>query len=73
MQRSMLVASTGVFLPMTKYEIAQKINVSHQAVYKWFNGHSLPSTKHLMALSKLLGKSPQALIKGFSKANDIKQ
>jgi len=54
---------------MTKYEIAKKLNVSHQAVYKWFNGQSLPGTKHLMALSKLLGKSPEALIKEFSKVN----
>ena len=42
---------------MTKYKIAKKMGVSHQAVYLWFSGKTLPNTKNLIALSKLLGVS----------------
>lgn len=52
---------------VTKYEIAKKLGVSHQAVYKWFSGQALPSTANLIALSKLLGKDMETLLKDFSK------
>lgn len=48
---------------MTKYEIAKRLKVSHQAVYKWYNGRSFPSTKNLVALAKLLGKSVEDTIR----------
>ena len=48
---------------MNKYEIARKLGVSHQAVYKWFNGESLPSTKNLIKLSKILNKSVEDTLK----------
>lgn len=54
---------------INKYEIAQKLGVSHQAVYKWFNGKSFPSTKNLIKLSKILGVSIEEVIKTLPKSN----
>ncbi len=50
---------------MNKYEIARKLGVSHQAVYKWFNGKSFPSTKNLMKLSKVMGKTMEEIVSLF--------
>ena len=47
---------------MTKYEIAKRLNVSHQAVYKWYNGKSFPSMKNLIALAKLQGKTVEKMV-----------
>ncbi len=54
---------------MTQYEIAKRLGVSEAAVSKWFKGKSLPSTKNLLALSKLLGHDMEALLKEFEKKN----
>ena len=35
---------------------------SNQAVYEWFNGHTLPSVNNLLALSSLLGVSMNYLL-----------
>ena len=35
---------------------------SNQAVYEWFNGHTLPSVNNLLALSTLLGVSMNYLL-----------
>jgi len=48
---------------MNKYEIARKLGISHQAVYKWFNKQSFPSTKNLIKLSEVTGKTIEDLIK----------
>ena len=48
---------------MNKYEIARKLGISHQAVYKWFNGQSMPSTKNLIKLSKILNQSVEDTLK----------
>jgi transcriptional regulator with XRE-family HTH domain len=56
---------------MTKYEIAKRLGVSHQAIYKWYNGGQ-PSTKHLVALSRLLGISTDDTLKQLSKSKTIK-
>lgn len=52
---------------MTQYEIAKRLGISEQAVSKWYTGQSLPSTANLIALSKLLGKDMETLIKNFTK------
>ena len=43
-------------------ELAEKLNVSRQAVSKWECGDSLPDTENLIALSKLYDVSLDALI-----------
>ena len=35
---------------------------SNQAIYEWFNGHTLPSVNNLLALSSLLGVSINNLL-----------
>lgn len=47
---------------MTQEFVAESIGVSRQAVSKWENGSSDPSTSNLIALAKLYGVSPQELI-----------
>ena len=45
-------------------EIAEALEVSRQAVSKWENGTSEPSTANLIALAKLYGISLDELVKG---------
>ena len=43
-------------------ELAEKMNVSRQAVSKWESGQSDPSTTNLLALAKLFGVRPEELL-----------
>ena len=47
---------------MTQEFVADRLNVSRQAVSKWENGTSEPSTANLMALAKLFGISVGELL-----------
>lgn len=47
---------------MTQEFVAEHLGVSRQAVSKWENGTSDPSTANLLALAKLFGVSPQELL-----------
>ena len=49
---------------LSQEELAERIGVSRQAVSKWENGTSEPSTANLIALSKLYGISLDELVKG---------
>lgn len=51
---------------MTQEFVAETIGVSRQAVSKWENGTSDPSTANLIALAKLYGVSADELIKEVS-------
>ncbi len=48
---------------MTQEFVAETIGVSRQAVSKWENGSSDPSTSNLIALAKLFNISADELIK----------
>ena len=48
---------------MTQEFVAQHLGVSRQAVSKWENGTSDPSTSNLLALAKLYGISAEELLK----------
>lgn len=48
---------------MTQEFVADHLGVSRQAVSKWENGASDPSTSNLLALAKLYGVSPEELLK----------
>ena len=48
---------------LSQEELAAKIGVSRQAVSKWENGTSDPSTSNLFALAKLYGISVEELLK----------
>ena len=48
---------------MTQEFVAEQLGVSRQAVSKWENGTSDPSTANLLALAKLFGVSAAELLK----------
>ncbi len=52
---------------MTQEFVAETLYVSRQAVSKWENGISDPSTSNLIALSKLYGISAEELLKEVEK------
>lgn len=48
---------------MTQEFVAESLGVSRQAVSKWENGTSDPSTSNLLALAKLYGVSVEEILK----------
>ncbi len=48
---------------MTQEFVAESVGVSRQAVSKWENGTSEPSTTNLCALAKLYGIPPEELLR----------
>ena len=48
---------------MTQEFVAERLDVSRQAVSKWENGTSDPSTSNLLKLARLYGISPEDLIR----------
>ena len=55
---------------MTQEFVAESLGVSRQAVSKWENGTSDPSTSNLLALAKLYGVSAEALLARVAKEDD---
>ena len=51
---------------MTQEFVAEHLGVSRQAVSKWENGSSDPSTSNLLALAKLYGISPEELLRNVT-------
>ena len=51
---------------MTQEFVAEHLSVSRQAVSKWENGTSDPSTANLLALAKLFGVSAAELLKNVA-------
>ena len=47
---------------MTQEFVADRLGVSRQAVSKWENGISDPSTSNLIALAKLYGVSVEEIL-----------
>lgn len=56
-------------LGMTQTEVAEKLNVSFQAVSKWENG-TLPNAEVLVALARLLEVSVDELLMGQERADE---
>lgn len=52
---------------MTQEFVAEHMGVSRQAVSKWENGTSDPSTSNLLALARLYGVSAEELLKQVQK------
>ena len=48
---------------MTQEFVAESLGVSRQAVSKWENGTSEPSTSNLIAIAKLYDTAPEELLK----------
>lgn len=59
---------------MTQEFVSETLGVSRQAVSKWENGTSDPSTSNLLALAKLYGISAEELFNSIeSKENNSKE
>ena len=58
-----LLKSYRINCKMTQEFVAETLGVSRQAVSKWENGSSDPSTANLMALAKLYGTTAEKLIR----------
>lgn len=59
---------------MTQEFVSETLGVSRQAVSKWENGTSDPSTSNLLALAKLYGISAEELLSSVkSKENNSKE
>lgn len=56
---------------ISQEELADRIGVSRQAVSKWENGTSDPSTSNLLAIARLYGVSAEELLR--SAGDDGKQ
>ncbi len=57
---------------MTQEFVAETLGVSRQAVSKWENGTSDPSTSNLIALAKLYGVSAEEILKcAVDKENNV--
>lgn len=56
---------------MTQEFVAEALGVSRQAVSKWENGTSDPSTSNLIALSKLYGVSSEELLRATQEDAEI--
>ena len=50
---------------MTQEFVAEQLGVSRQAVSKWENGTSEPTTSNLLALSKLFGVPAEELLRSI--------
>lgn len=55
---------------MTQEFVAESLGVSRQAVSKWENGTTDPSTSNLLALAKLYGVDAEALLARVAKEDD---
>ena len=53
---------------MTQEFVAESLGVSRQAVSKWEQGTSEPSTSNMIALAKLYGVTPEESLKGVRNA-----
>jgi DNA-binding XRE family transcriptional regulator len=58
-----ILKANRVRCKMTQEFVAERVGVSRQAVSKWENGTSDPSTSNLLALAKLYEVSPEELLR----------
>ncbi len=56
----------------TQEDLADKLNISRQAISKWETGESAPDTNNLIALAELYGITLDELIKGNNEYVDTK-
>ncbi len=74
------IKSIGLFIKtirksknITQKELAEKLNISFQAVSRWENGDALPDTLLLLDLSKCLGVSVDLILNAGNQVREFKQ
>ena len=65
-----LLRENRVRCKMTQEFVSEALGVSRQAVSKWENGTTDPSTSNLLALAKLYGVSAEELLKGIGDSQE---
>jgi transcriptional regulator with XRE-family HTH domain len=60
------VLNNNTNMQVNKYKLAKDMGVSHQAVYKWFNGQSKPNANKLRKIATLLGLTVDELLELLS-------
>ena len=58
---------------MTQSELAEKLNVSRQAVSRWEMGTAMPEVENLIMMSELFGVSLDYLLKDKEERSEAKQ
>ena len=58
---------------ITQKELAEKVNISFQAVSRWENGDALPDTLLLLDLSKCLGVSVDLILNAGNQVREFDQ
>ena len=58
---------------ITQKELAEKLNISFQAVSRWENGDALPDTLLLLDLSKHLGVSVDLILNAGNQVREFEQ
>ncbi|MDP4176892.1 MAG: phosphoribosylaminoimidazolesuccinocarboxamide synthase [Bacillota bacterium] len=66
---SSYISSKRKVIGLTQQQIAEKLNVSFQAVSKWENGTTFPNTELLTDLSDLLGVTVDEMLRGKDSDN----
>ena len=51
---------------LTQEQVAEKLNVSRQAVAKWENGDTVPDIESCIALAEMYGTTVDMLVRSFS-------
>lgn len=69
---SELLRENRIRCKMTQEFVAETLGVSRQAVSKWENGSSDPSTSNLIALAKLYGISAEELLRDIGRTHGEK-
>lgn len=69
---SELLRENRIRCKMTQEFVAETLGVSRQAVSKWENGSSDPSTSNLIALAKLYGISAEELLRDIGRGQGEK-
>ena len=49
---------------LTQVRLAERLNITHQAISKWETGVSLPDAEYLVLLSKLFGVAIEVILQG---------
>lgn len=64
------ISSWRKIIGLTQQQVADRLNVSFQAVSKWENGSSFPNTELLVELSDILGITVDELLCGEGKSRE---
>ena len=60
------IAAMRTCAELTQTQLAEQLHVSHQAVSKWENAHSLPDAEYLISLARIFKTTIEFILTGDS-------